>query len=77
LPAARTATHLGGNTFEFQLGVGHILGVADECPAERQRFRHHLAKSADPHAHHIDMPAVGMRLDHTGDRFAQRQLMHR
>ena len=75
--AARPALHLGADALEFQLRVGHVLGVPDECPAERQRFRYHLTKSADPDPDDVDVAAVGMRFDHTGDRFAQRQLMHR
>ena len=37
----------------------------------------HLAERADPDADDVDVAAIGMRLDHTRDRFAERKLMHR
>ena len=77
LPAASAALDFGADALEFQFGVRHVLGVPDQCPAEGQRFRHHLPKGAHPHPHHVDVPTVGVILDDTGDRFTQRQLMHR
>jgi len=52
--------HLGADALEFQLGVRYVLGVPDECPAECQRLRHYLAKSADADPHHVNVPPVGM-----------------
>jgi hypothetical protein len=74
--AAAAAAHLRVDEFEFQLGVGHVLVISDQRPAERQRVGNHLAKCADPDAHDVHVATVGVWLDHVGDRFAQRQLMH-
>ena len=76
MPATRTALNLGGDELELELGVGHVLIVADQCPAKRQRFGNDLAKRPDFDPDDIDVAAVGIRFDRPGDRLAQRQLMH-
>ena len=70
--ATRTALNLGGDEFEFQLRVGHVLVVANERPAERQRFGNHLTKRPDLDPDDVDVAAVGIRLDRPGNRLAQR-----
>lgn len=73
---ARPAEHLRADEFQFQFGVRHVLVLADQCPAKRQRVGNNLPQGADLHPHPFDVPAGGMGSDHTRDRVAQGQLMH-
>ena len=69
-------SHLGGDELQLKFSPRHVLVIADDGPAERQRVRHHLAQRSDLDPHHVDASLAGVLLDHTGDRPAQGQLMH-
>ena len=74
--SAGPAYHLGRDELEFKFGVGHAFVFPQERPAEFQRFRHNLAQGPHLDPDDVDVPADGMRPDHTGDGLTQREFVH-